>query len=403
LPLSRSFCEKAAESFRFSCFRGYFPLADVPAFSFVFDMPFDISSIASNFAIFGDYISAVRHGGGHINDTYAATYDQGGSRVRYIIQRVNHDVFKNTAGLMENVTRICRHSQSRLRAENAPDTSRRTLTLVPTTSGKDWIVDESGNFWRCFLFIENAIAYDIIETTEQAFQAAKTFGNFTKLLVDLPGGRLTETIPDFHDTRRRYANFQAALNADVKNRARDVKDEIAFLQAREKDCSVVVDAIAHGEIPERVTHNDTKLNNILIDDRSQRGLCVIDLDTAMPGSALYDFGDMVRSATAPTREDESDLSRVFCRPDYFRALAHGYLSALGGTLNERERDLLPFSGKLLTLEVGMRFLTDYLSGDTYFKITHPAHNLERCRNQFALVSSIEKQLDSFDKIVAEAP
>ncbi|MDR2844663.1 MAG: aminoglycoside phosphotransferase family protein [Puniceicoccales bacterium] len=359
----------------------------------------NLPAIAARFDIRGDFVSAVPYGSGHINDTYAVTYDQGAARVRYILQRVNHHIFKNTTGVMENVARICRHSLAKLHRENIPDASRRTLTLVPSTTGADWVVDDAGNFWRCCIFIEQASAYDIVETPAQAFQAAQAFGNFTKLLVDIPGGRLVETIPNFHNTQNRYQNFQKALAADTQNRAKDVAPEIAFLQAREKDCARVVDAIARGEIPERVTHNDTKLNNVLIDDHTQNALCVIDLDTAMPGSALYDFGDMVRTATAPAAEDETDLRKVFCRPEYFEALARGYLAALGDTLNGTEIALLPFSGKLLTLEVGMRFLTDYLEGDTYFKTTHPAHNLERCRNQFALVASIESQLDAMSQLV----
>ena len=364
------------------------------------DTPHDIPAIAAQFDLRGDYINATSYGSGNINDTSALTCDQGGVRVRYILQRVNHHVFKNTAGVMENVARICRHTRSRLQAAGAPEVIRRTLTLVPTRTGAEWFVDAGGNYWRVFIFIELARSYDVIETPAQAREAAETFGNFTKLLVDLPGERLVETIPNFHNTMWRYANFQRALGADVCNRAREVRDEIAFVQARAADCSVVVDAIARGEIPERVTHNDTKLNNILIDNRTQRALCVIDLDTAMPGSALYDFGDMVRSATSPVGEDEKDLRKVVCRPEYFKALASGYLAALGGTLNDAEKALLPFSGKLLALELGMRFLTDYLEGDVYFKTARPGHNLDRCRNQFALARSIEDRMDAMARVVA---
>ncbi|MDR2429426.1 MAG: aminoglycoside phosphotransferase family protein [Puniceicoccales bacterium] len=362
-------------------------------------VPHDIPAIAAQFDLRGDFINATAYGSGNINDTFAITCDQAGVRVRYILQRVNHHVFKNTAGVMENVARICRHTLRRLQVDGVPDAARRTLTLVPSRTGADWFVDAGGNHWRVFLFIELARSYDVIETTEQARAAAEAFGNFTKLLVDLPGGRLVETIPNFHNTMWRYGEFQRALASDARNRARDVRDEIAFLQERKADCSVVVDAIARGEIPERVTHNDTKLNNILIDNRTQRALCVIDLDTAMPGSALYDFGDMVRSATSPVGEDERDLRKVVCRPGYFKALALGYLAALGGTLNKAEKALLPFSGKLLALELGMRFLTDYLDGDVYFKTTRPGHNLDRCRNQFALARSIETQMEAMARVV----
>jgi hypothetical protein len=300
---------------------------------------------------------------------------------------------------MRNISRVCRHLNARLANDGLPDASRRALSIVRTRSGDDWFVDDAKNYWRCFLFIEGASAREIIESTEQAFQVAATFGNFTKLLADISGERLEEVIPDFHNTRKRYQNFQRSLAADIRNRARGAKAEIAFLQAREKECSTIVEAIERGEIPERVTHNDTKLNNILVDDATNRGLCVIDLDTSMPGSALYDFGDMVRTATSPTLEDETNLSLVVARPEYFEALARGFLSSLGDTLNKSEKALLPFSGKLITLEVGMRFLTDYLDGDVYFKTAREGHNLDRCRNQFALVASIEKQLDSMSRVV----
>jgi aminoglycoside phosphotransferase (APT) family kinase protein len=361
---------------------------------------YNLREVAAQFDIRGDFVYAEPYGSGHINDTFCAVYDQGACRVRYIIQRVNHNIFKNTAGLMENVARICRHSLAKLQKEGARDASRRTLTLIPTVEGGDWYVDSDKNFWRCYIFVERARGYDVVETTEQAYQAAQAFGNFTKLLVDIPGGRLVDTIPNFHNTRWRFENFQKALAADAKGRAKDVAAEVDFLLKREKDCSIVVDAMAKGDIPERVTHNDTKLNNVLIDDYTQTGICVIDLDTSMPGSALYDFGDMVRTATAPTKEDETDLSKVICRPEYFETLVRGYMASLGGTLNKTEKELLPFGGKLMTLEVGMRFLTDYLEGDVYFKTKHTTHNLERCRNQFALVASIESQLDKMNKLVA---
>ncbi|MDR0534843.1 MAG: aminoglycoside phosphotransferase family protein [Puniceicoccales bacterium] len=365
-------------------------------------MQFDIRAIAGNFAILGDFVSATPHGDGHINDTYATTFNQGGTPVRYIVQRVNHAIFRDATALMSNVARVCRHAGGRLRADNQPDASRRALTLVPTRDGSDWVKDAAGNHWRCFLFIEGAASFNVAATPSLAFHAAHTFGEFTRLLSDLPGERLAETIPDFHHTRKRYEAFLSALETDAAGRSASVANEVRFLKDREKDCSVIVDAIKRGEIPERITHNDTKLNNILMDVQSGRGLCVVDLDTVMPGSALYDFGDMVRSGATSALEDETDLDAVTCRADHFKALASGFITALKDTLNDREKELLAFSGKLMTLEVGMRFLTDYLCGDTYFKIAHPAHNLERCRNQFALVSSIEKQLSAFEKIVARA-
>lgn len=361
---------------------------------------YDIPAVAAQFAVYGDFVDAFPYGSGHINDTFCAVFDQGATRVRYIIQRVNSYIFKNPQGLMENVARICRHSFDKLKAAKAPDASRRTLTLIPTKTGADWFVDADGNYWRCYIFIERARGYDVIETTEQAFQAARAFGNFQKLLVDIPGGRLVETIPDFHNTRKRFETFRASLAADVKNRAAGVKKEIDFILAREKDCSVVLDAMAKGEIPERIAHQDTKLNNVLIDDYTLEGICVIDLDTSMPGSALYDFGDMVRTSTSPAKEDEVDLSKVAMQFPFFEALAKGYISSAGDFLNARERELLPFSGKLLTLECGIRFLTDYLDGDLYFKTARPEHNLDRCRTQFRLVECIEEQMEAMNRLVA---
>ena len=362
---------------------------------------YDIPAVAAQFAVYGDFVDAFPYGSGHINDTFCAVFDQGATRVRYIIQRVNSYIFKNPQGLMENVARICRHSFDKLKAAKAPDASRRTLTLIPTKTGADWFVDADGNYWRCYIFIERARGYDVIETTEQAFQAARAFGNFQKLLVDIPGGRLVETIPDFHNTRKRFETFRASLAADVKNRAAGVKKEIDFILAREKDCSVVLDAMAKGEIPERIAHQDTKLNNVLIDDYTLEGICVIDLDTSMPGSALYDFGDMVRTSTSPAKEDEVDLSKVAMQFPFFEALAKGYISSAGDFLNARERELLPFSGKLLTLECGIRFLTDYLDGDLYFKTARPEHNLDRCRTQFMLVKRLIEQEKKLKKIVKE--
>ena len=221
-------------------------------------------------------------------------------------------------------------------------------------------------------------------------------------MADLPGGRLTETIPDFHHTPKRLARFERALKADAHGRAKDVAREIDFVLARAKEVSVVTDAIAKGEIPERVTHNDTKLNNVLLDNTTQEGICVIDLDTVMPGSVLYDFGDLVRTSTSPAAEDETDLSKVGMQMPMFEALAEGYLATARSFLTPRERELLPFGGKLMTFEVGLRFLTDWLEGDTYFKVKRPGHNVDRCRTQFRLVESIEAQMPAMQAVIAKS-
>ncbi len=359
----------------------------------------DTRAVARHFALLGDYVSAPPYGSGHINDTFALEMDQGGKSVRYVLQRINHNIFRNPDGLMRNVERVCRHAQAKLAQAGRADASRRALTLVPTRDGRGWYVDPHGNHWRCYVFVERATGHDVIRNADQAFQAAKAFGAFQALLADLPGDRLIETIPNFHHTPSRYAAFAAALAKDAHGRAKEAAPEIAFAQARAHEVGTIVEAMARGEIPERVTHNDTKLNNVLLDNESQEGICVIDLDTVMPGSALYDFGDLVRTSTSPAAEDEMDLSKVTMQLPMFAALVQGYLASAGGFLTPRERELLPFAGKLITFEIGLRFLTDWLEGDVYFKVKRPRHNLDRLRTQFKLVESIEAQLPAMQALV----
>jgi len=358
----------------------------------------DLQAIAGLFDMRSDFINGFPYGSGHINDTYCAWFDQSGQRIRYIIQRINHDVFKQPVQVMENIERVTQHALATLKADANPDAYRRTLTCLPSHDGKPYAIDPDGNFWRIYPFIERARGHDVLETNEQAYQAARAFGEFQKLTATLGGARLHETIPNFHNTPERLIALQAAIVADSAGRVEEVAAEIAFARVRAADCSRITDLIAAGMIPERVTHNDTKLNNVLLDDVTAEGICVIDLDTTMPGSALYDFGDMVRTAATATREDDPDLSNSGVRLDRFEALVQGYLST-ATFLNEHELANLAFSGKLLTLECGIRFLTDYLNGDVYFKIKHPGHNLDRCRNQFAYVEAIEGKLPEMEMIV----
>jgi Ser/Thr protein kinase RdoA (MazF antagonist) len=358
--------------------------------------------VASEFSFGGKIVSAGPYGSGHINDTFLTLVEIAGQQRRFILQRINHQVFKQPDLLMENVARVCAHAHAKLRAAGTNDAHRRALRLIPTHQGKAWHIDPSANRWRCYDFIEGATGHDVVRSPAQAEAAAKAFGAFQSLLADLPGDRLHETIPDFHHTPSRFARFQAALAKDTHGRAASVGPEIAFALARASEVSVVVDALRDGSLPERVTHNDTKLNNVLLDDVTQEGVCVIDLDTVMPGSALYDFGDLVRTSTSPAAEDETDLSQVRVQLPMFEALVRGYLASARGFLTPREKDLLPFAGKLITFEIGLRFLTDWLEGDTYFKIKRPAHNLDRCRTQFKLVASIEEQLPAMREIVARA-
>jgi Phosphotransferase enzyme family len=353
----------------------------------------DVGAIARQFQIHGQFIEAKPYGSGHINDTYCAAFDQAGTRVRYILQRINHGIFKNPSALMENVRRVTEHIGRKPAGQ--PDFTRRVLTLVPARDGGSGCRDEEGGHWRAYFFIERARTYDAIETAQQAFETAQAFGNFQKWLADLPAPRLHDTIPDFHHTPRRFAALEQAIAGDAANRAKLAKPEIEFALRRKPITGVLLDA----RLPERVTHNDTKLNNVMLDDATGAGICVIDLDTVMPGCALYDFGDMVRTATSPAAEDERDLSRVRMQFPMFEALARGYLYSAGGFLTRAEKQHLAFSGKLITFEIGIRFLTDFLAGDTYFKVHREGHNLDRCRTQFRLVESIEDQEEHMNELV----
>jgi Ser/Thr protein kinase RdoA (MazF antagonist) len=358
----------------------------------------DLRAISALFDMRADYVHSFVYGSGHINDTYCAWYDQAGQRVRFIHQRINHNVFKRPVELMENVDRVTRHALAVLTNSGNPESRRRTLTCIPALDGKPYAFGPDGSVWRTYPFIERARGFDELETNRQAYEAARAFGAFQNLAANLPGERLHETIPDFHHTPKRLAALHAAIAADAHGRAAGCQAEIDFALTRAADCAVVTSLLASGAIPERVTHNDTKLNNVLLDDVTAEGICVIDLDTTMPGSALYDFGDMVRTAAPTTREDDTDLAKLDVRLDRFEALVRGYLSS-AAFLNQAELDHLAFAGKLLTLECGIRFLTDHLAGDVYFKIKRPAHNLDRCRNQFAFVAALERKMGEMERVV----
>lgn len=353
--------------------------------------------ISRQFQIHGEIFHAEPCKIGHINETYTATYDQGGTKVRYIHQRINHDVFKDPAAVMENLLRVTTHLRGKLAEMGLDNRTRRALTVVPTHDGKSFHRTSSGQYWRTFVFIEGVRTFEAVESAAQAFQAGQAFGEFQNLLVDLPGGRLVETIPHFHNTRKRFDTLVAAIRGDKANRAASAKAEIDWALKQEAIVDVVLSALAKGHIPERVTHNDTKFNNVMLDLQSGEAMCVVDLDTVMPGSPLYDFGDMVRTTTSPTVEDELDLSKVrMCMP-MFKGLARGYLKAAGGFLTKNERALMAFSGRLITYTIGLRFLTDYLLGDAYFRVHRPRHNLDRARTQFRLVESIAKQEAAMQK------
>ncbi|HEY1646353.1 MAG TPA: aminoglycoside phosphotransferase family protein [Terracidiphilus sp.] len=357
-----------------------------------------LSRIARQFQIEGEFRRAVPYGSGHINDTYCAFFDRpdAASRSnpsRCILQRINQNVFRDPAAVMENIERVTAHVAAQIAAE--PDRARRVLTLIPSRDGHAWHVDEDGGYWRAYRMIEDAHTCDEIHSPEQAFEAARAFGRFQRQLAGLPPPRLQDTIPDFHHTPKRFAVLEEMIEQDPAGRVAGAEPEIAFALKRKPMTAALLGA----GLPERVTHNDTKFNNVLLDDRTGEAICVIDLDTVMPGLAPYDFGDLVRTAASPAKEDEQDLSRVGLQFPFFEAIARGYLSTAGEFLTRAEKELLAFAGKLITFEQGVRFLADYLAGDTYYKVLRAGQNLDRCRAQFKLVASIEAQEDAMERLV----
>ncbi len=324
-----------------------------------------------------DVVSVERYGSGHINDTFRAVDAKG---VQYILQRINTDIFPDPDAMMENISRVTTHIRSK------GDRSLEVLGYVKP--------------WRLYAFITGARTVDLISNANQAYLAANAFARFQNALADLPQPRLNEILPKFHNTLSRLELLDAAAKADVKGRRALVSRELDFVDAHRAEAGRIVEGMASGVIPERTTHNDTKINNVMLDDVTQEGVAVIDLDTVMPGSALYDFGDMVRTSTAAAAEDEKDLSKVFSREEYFEALVKGYLAG-AKFLNDAELDALAFSGRLITFTIGVRFLTDYLAGDTYFRTAYEDHNLVRCRTQFKMVESMEAQRDRYEQIVRE--
>ena len=362
----------------------------------------DLAEVGSAFPLLGRFQGGVPHGSGHINDTFAVTYNQAGSSVRYIFQRINHRIFADVPALMDNIARVTAHTAAQTAEQNDEDSARRALVLVRARDGLPYHRDAAGNFWRCYLFIEKARTYDVIESPQQARAGARAFGLFQNILTSLGGERLHETIPDFHNTRRRFERLRSAAEADLLGRRAAVTEEIDFAFQRECSVETLHDLLEDGQIPERITHNDTKLNNVMIDDATQEGVCVIDLDTVMPGTVLHDFGDMVRSATNAAAEDERDLSRVDVRMEIFAALVEGYLAEARHFLNEAECAHLVAAGRLMTYEVGIRFLTDFLQGDIYFKTKRPGQNLDRACNQFALLRRMEERAPEMEAIVRRA-
>ena len=359
-----------------------------------------IARIGDQFAVNGDFLYGEELRNGHINTTYRACYrSEDGHEDRYILQRINEYVFKDPAQVMRNVEKVTRHITWKL-LRRRRDAAGQTLNLFPARGGRNYIIlPEEGGMWRCYNNIEGTHTYDVVENTRQAYQAGFAFGSFQDLICDMNPGDIREAIPDFHNTPKRYAALLKSVEADVMGRAANCQEELALLKRWENRYSRITDMLASGEIPTRITHNDTKINNVMLDEETDDAVCVIDLDTVMPGSVLYDFGDMVRTATCMAKEDEEDLSKVRMEMPFFESLAEGYLDAAHGFLTQKEVEFMPFSGWLITTEIGIRFLTDYLDGDLYFRTSKPEHNLIRARNQFKLAQSIDEQTISMGKYV----
>lgn len=359
-----------------------------------------IESAARGFDLRGSLVGAEPYGSGHINDTFVLMVDQAGTPVRYILQRINKRVFKDPSSVMENIGRVTRHIAEQIAHQY--DAARRVLTVVPSNDGAFFARDVRGDFWRLYLFIEKAQTYDVVDSPARAKEAARAFGLFLRHVEDFPAQDLHETIPNFHNTPARLSALQQAIAEDRCNRAALARVEIDFFLARERDAHLFVNLHRAGRLPLRVTHNDCKLNNVMLDDLTGEGICVIDLDTVMPGLSLYDFGDMVRTATSPAAEDERDLSLVQMQMPMFEALVAGFLEGAGSMLTQEEIAQLPMAGKVITMETGMRFLTDYLNGDMYFRIARQGHNLDRCRTQCQLVRSLEERAEAMSGVVERA-
>lgn len=351
-----------------------------------------IDEVIAAYALPGTLTDKSLHGNGHINDTFLLTYNTEKGVKKYILQRMNHTIFKNPQALMENVSNVTDYlRQVIIRRGGNPD--RETLNVVRTADGGVYYVDSAGNYWRMFLFIDDTMCLEQVKNAGEFYDCAVAFGSFQRMLADYPAATLHETIPAFHNTPSRFRNFRKAVEKDVLGRAHLVQKEIDFALSKEEDTHVLTDLLSKGELPLRVTHNDTKLNNILFDRATGKALCVIDLDTVMPGLTHYDFGDSIRTGASTGAEDEQDLSKVALNLDLYETFTKGFLDGCQGSLTNREIELLPMGAKLMTYECGIRFLADYLEGDIYFKIHHENHNLDRARTQFKLVADMEKKWD----------
>jgi len=353
-----------------------------------------LKTIVEKFNISGSFVDAVPLGQGHINSTYMVTLSENGTENYYVLQKINHTIFKDVDGLMNNIALVTAHLNAKMQ-----NTSQKSLVFIKTKTNERYYFENDGDYYRMYHYVGNSKTYQKAESLDVFYKTAVAFGQFVNLLSDFDATRLTETIPDFHNTVKRFADFKQAVKDDKMNRLEGVKAEVDFILSREEDCGIVVNLLNEGRIPLRVTHNDTKLNNVLFNNETGQILSVIDLDTVMPGLALNDYGDAIRFGASSGAEDETDLSKIYMSLDLFETYTKGYLSEAKSSLTKTEKNHLAISAKLMTLECGMRFLGDHLNGDVYFKIHRENHNLDRARTQLKLVADMESKMEQMKEIV----
>lgn len=357
----------------------------------------NLENIVKHFKFKGQFIEGNSYGEGHINDTYLVVFQDGDNKNYYILQRLNSNIFKNIAQLMNNVKLVTDFFRKKV-IEAGGNPARECMKIIDTVDDKTYFDDDKGNYWRAYDFIQDTISYQVVDSEDVFRDTGRAFGVFIANLDEFDATQLYEVIPNFHNTVERFKTFENTLNADTVNRATSAKEEIDFVLARKNYCHVIVDGLNNGEIPLRVTHNDTKANNVLVDAKTKKAICIIDLDTIMPGSLLYDFGDAIRSGCNTGLEDEKDLSKVAFNERLYEVFCEGFLEGIGDKITEKEIELLPLGAIMMTYECGIRFLTDYLDGDHYFKTHYAEHNLVRARTQFKLVGEMEKIYDKLKSI-----
>jgi Ser/Thr protein kinase RdoA (MazF antagonist) len=359
----------------------------------------DLKEIFDQFQADGSFGSGAPYGSGHIHDTFLIETAEN-DKDNYILQRLNNRIFKNIPYLQDNIERVTLHLRRKLQSVPGANIKRECLTLISARDGKTWIVDKDGSFWRMYIFISDHHSYNIVDSPDKAFEGGRAVGRFQAMLADLGGNPLYETIQWFHNIEKRLDAFYDRIEDDPVKRAGSVRDEINYVLKRAEEMKVILRLGDEGKIPLRITHNDTKFNNILLDE-NDKALCVIDLDTVMPGYVHYDFGDAIRTAANMAEEDEKDLSKVKMDLDLFRAYAEGYLGETRNTLNDTEKEYLAFAPLLITYTMAVRFLTDYIDGDNYFKIHHEHQNLQRARAQIKLEESMEEHYDKMQMIIKQ--